>query len=57
MKSIKPRDYKTTNAIMQAKKPFLPGRLMYGKEIPAFNGSQNNRKNKKRPITLPKIDN
>ena len=49
-----PRDWKTTNAIADARKPLLMVRpTVLGKQIPVFNGSQNNRKAKKRPITLP----
>jgi hypothetical protein len=55
VKPIAPRNWKTTNAIVAAKKPplALPS-IGRGKPIPAFNGSQTSRRNKKRPITLPK---
>jgi len=54
IKPIVPRDWKTTDAIKEAKKSFLAVGPKGGKTIPAFNGSQTSRKNKKRPITLPK---
>jgi hypothetical protein len=55
-----PANYKLTKEILRAeesplifqKKSKFKG---LGKQIPAFNGSQNNRNNKKTPITLPKV--
>jgi hypothetical protein len=53
-KPLLPRDWKTTKAITDAKKPFV---VVYkttrGKQFPAFNGSQTASKTKKRSITLP----
>ena len=56
IKPIVPRDWKTTDAIKEAKKTFLVIRPKYGKAISAFNGSQTSQRNKKRPITLPAVD-
>ncbi len=56
-----PRDCKTTRAIddANAKPPLMSFKVLRcgvpthaGKQIPAFNGSGINRRNKKRPITL-----
>ena len=54
--SIVPRDWKTTNAVSKAKKQLMLGLKPNrgGKQIPAFNNSQTDKRNKKRPITLPK---
>lgn len=51
---IAPRNWKMTNAIVAAKikKPLLTLPHIPGKPIPAFNGSQTSRRNKKRTITL-----
>jgi hypothetical protein len=54
VKPINPRNWKTTNAITAANKPPFALPVGRGKLIPAFNGSQTSRRNKKRPITLPK---
>jgi hypothetical protein len=51
-----PKDWKTTQAICEAKKPMLANYRRGGKAIPAFNGSQNNPNNKKRTITLSGVD-
>lgn len=56
VKPILPRGWKTTDAIKEARKTFLVIRPKYGKAIPAFNGSQTSRRNRKRPITLPAVD-
>jgi hypothetical protein len=45
-----------TREVREAKRRSIPLPVGGGKAIPAFNGSQNSRKNKKRPITLPGID-
>lgn len=55
MKPIVPREWRTTRAIYNANKKILVVHLPRGKRYPAFNGSQNNPRNKKRPITLPKV--
>ena len=57
-KPLVPRGWKETRAVCAAKKPpfaISPRGKLYGKQYPAFNGSQNNKRNKKRPITLPDI--
>ena len=54
VKPIQPANWRLTKAIRHAKDPVI-GLKKYsgGKAIPAFNGSQTSRRNKKRPITLP----
>ena len=55
-KPLVPRDWKTTQAILLAKKPDMPPPKPRGREISAFNGSQKlTSETKKRPITLPDI--
>jgi hypothetical protein len=53
IRPLVPKDWKTTQAICEAKKPLLERYKRGGKQHPIFNGSQNNPNNKKRPITLP----
>ena len=54
MKPLVPRDWKTTQALRTAgKKTFVVQYVRGGKQVPAFNGSQTSKRNKKRPITLP----
>jgi hypothetical protein len=49
-----PRNWTTTNLIVDAKKSVLVVRIKHrGKKIPAFNGSGTSKRNNKRPITLP----
>jgi hypothetical protein len=55
LKPIVPRNWETMNAATRTGKTFLVVRVKFrGKLIPAFNGSLISRRNKKRPITLPK---
>lgn len=50
----RPERYQETKAAVKAnEKPIVFRRPVGSKAIPAFNGSLNNRRNKKRPITLP----
>jgi hypothetical protein len=53
-----PRDWQTTNAIAEAgrKRPLVIRLKRSSKRGSVFNGSQNNKNNNKRPITLPNID-